>query len=152
MHDSTSHGPLGIDAAPLARRRLLGAAAALPALGAAAWALVPALAYPAALTQARRDAMTPDDVIEMMRKGNERFRRGQLQNRNSLADQRASAAGHHSAAVIPGCRDPRAPSARSMELGLGDTYPTTAPPVDLLRSTAAIASGSRVWVSRPTRP
>ena len=122
MHDSTSHGPLGIDAAPLARRRLLGAAAALPALGAAAWALVPALAYPAALTQARRDAMTPDDVIEMMRKGNERFRRGQLQNRNSLAEQRASAAGQHPAAVILSCIDSRAPAERIMDLGIGDIF------------------------------
>lgn len=122
MHDSTSHGLLGIDAAPLARRRLLGAAAALPALGAAAWALVPALAYPAALTQARRDAMTPDDVIEMMRKGNERFRRGQLQNRNSLAEQRASAAGQHPAAVILSCIDSRAPAERIMDLGIGDIF------------------------------
>ena len=104
------------------RRRVLRAGAALPLLGAAGLSLLPALAFPAALTQAQRDAMTPDDVIAMMRQGNERFRRGQARHRDSLAEQRASAAGQHPAAVILSCIDSRAPAERIMDLGIGDIF------------------------------
>jgi carbonic anhydrase len=120
MDDSTALDSSGCCGSPVPRRRLL--AAALPLVGGAALGILPSIAYPAALTQARRDAMTPDDVIEMMHKGNERFRRGRLQQRDSLAEQRASATGQHPAAVILSCIDSRAPAERIMDLGIGDIF------------------------------
>lgn len=49
------------------------------ATAATALDLVPSVrpAYAAALTKAQRDQMTPDDIIALMKKGNERFRLGQ---------------------------------------------------------------------------
>jgi carbonic anhydrase len=109
-------------AAPPTRRQVLGVAGALPLLGVAGLGLLPAVAFPAALTQAQRDAMSPDDVIAMMRKGNERFRRGQARHRDSLAEQRASAAGQYPAAVLLSCIDSRAPAERILDLGIGDVF------------------------------
>lgn len=107
---------------PTGRRGLLRAAGALPLLGVAGLGLLPAVAFPAALTQAQRDAMTPDQVIAMMRQGNERFRRGKPLHRDSLAEQRASAAGQYPAAVLLSCIDSRAPAERILDLGIGDVF------------------------------
>ncbi len=118
MNDSNATSPAFVPG----RRRLLRAAGALPMLGAAGLAGLPAVAFPAALTQAQRDAMTPDQVIAMMRQGNERFRRGQAKHRDSLAEQRASAGGQYPAAVLLSCIDSRAPAERILDLGIGDVF------------------------------
>jgi carbonic anhydrase len=49
------------------------------------------LVYAAALTKAQRDTLTPDDIIALMKKGNQRFRLGQESPHNYLAQQRAAA-------------------------------------------------------------
>ena len=104
------------------RRSLLKASAALPALWAAGGGLFSSIACAASLTKARRDAMTPDDVIAMMKRGNQRFRRGEKEPRDSLAEQRSSARGQFPAAVILSCIDSRAPAERIMDLGIGDIF------------------------------
>ncbi|CAB3757161.1 carbonic anhydrase family protein [Paraburkholderia humisilvae] len=76
----------------------------------------------AALTQAQRDALTPDEIIEMMKKGNERFRSGHMQKQDFLAQKRASAAGQYPAAVILSCIDSRAPAEIILDMGIGDTF------------------------------
>ncbi len=76
----------------------------------------------AALTQAQRDALTPDDIIEMMEKGNERFRSGKMTKHDYLAQKRASAAGQYPAAVILSCIDSRAPAEIILDMGIGDTF------------------------------
>lgn len=76
----------------------------------------------ASLSQARRDAMTPDAVIEMMKKGNQRFRAGKLQTHDYLAQKRASASGQYPAAVILSCIDSRAPAEILLDMGIGDTF------------------------------
>lgn len=106
----------------MTRRHLLRASAATPALFALGSGLVGTFAHAAALTQAQRDAMTPDRVIELMKHGNLRFRRGEKQQRDSLAEQRASAKGQYPAAVILSCIDSRAPAERIMDLGIGDVF------------------------------
>ena len=63
-----------------------------------------------ALTKAQRDKMTPEQIIEVMKEGNERFRRGERKNRNYLSEQRASAKGQYPAAVLLTCIDSRAPA------------------------------------------
>ena len=106
----------------LARRRLLKASAAAPALWALGGSLLTDAAFGATLTHAQRDAMTPDEIIAMMRRGNQRFRRGEKEPRDLLAQQRASAKGQYPAAVILSCIDSRAPAERIMDLGIGDIF------------------------------
>lgn len=84
--------------------------------------LLPGLAQAAALTRAQRDAMTPDDVIAMMKRGNERFRAGKLQTHDYLAQKRASVKGQYPAAVILSCMDSRAPAEIILDAGIGDTF------------------------------
>src|SRR6516162_3601686 len=70
-------------------------------------------------TKAERDKMTVDEIINLMREGNARFRRNERFTRDRLAEQRATAGGQHPAAVILGCIDSRAPAEDIMDLGIG---------------------------------
>lgn len=84
--------------------------------------LVPGEAQAAALTQAQRDAMTPDQVIDMMKKGNARFRAAKPRKQDFLAQKRATAAGQFPAAVILSCIDSRAPAEIIFDTGIGDSF------------------------------
>jgi carbonic anhydrase len=75
-----------------------------------------------ALSKAQRDKMTPDDIVAVMKKGNERFRVGKESPHNYLAQQKASAKGQYPAAVILSCIDSRAPAETIMDLGIGDVF------------------------------
>src|SRR5271155_1626956 len=106
----------------ISRRWFLKGAAVATAT--AATGMVPAwqLAYAAALTEAKREKLTPDDIIALMQKGNERFRLGKESPHNYLAQQKASAKGQYPAAVILSCIDSRAPAETIMDLGIGDCF------------------------------
>jgi len=80
------------------------------------------VAYAASLTRAERDSLTPDQIIERMKKGNERFRSGKMQAHDYLAQKRSSAAGQYPAAVILSCIDSRAPAEIILDMGIGDTF------------------------------
>jgi carbonic anhydrase len=104
----------------LARRcflKLSGAAAATLGL-----APVTGVAYGAALTRERRERLTPDEIIALMRDGNRRFRLGKESPHDYLAQQKASAKGQYPAAVILSCIDSRAPAETIMDLGIGDCF------------------------------
>lgn len=105
----------------LARRsflKLSGIAAASAALS-----LHPAVSIArAALTKEQRDKLTPDEIIALMQKGNERFRLGKESPHDYLAQQQASAKGQYPAAVILSCIDSRAPAETIMDLGIGDCF------------------------------
>lgn len=104
------------------RRGFFKAAGVAGALTLAASALPLRLAWAAALTRAERDRMTPDQIIQLMKKGNDRFRRGERTTQNYLAQQRASAEGQYPAAVLLSCIDSRAPAETIMDLGIGDVF------------------------------
>ncbi|WP_329957889.1 carbonic anhydrase family protein [Microbulbifer celer] len=78
----------------------------------------------AALTKEQRDAMTPDDIIKMMKEGNARFRAGKLQQQDFLAQKRASATGQFPAAAILSCIDSRTPAEILLDMGLGESFNT----------------------------
>jgi carbonic anhydrase len=80
------------------------------------------IAWAAALTKAERDRMTPDEIVQLMKKGNERFRTGQKTTQDYLAQQRASAKGQYPAAVLLSCIDSRAPAETILDLGIGDVF------------------------------
>ncbi|TAM39558.1 MAG: carbonic anhydrase [Burkholderiaceae bacterium] len=101
--------------------KLTGTATALR-FGLAAGALVAGPAYADALTKAQRKSMTPEQIIQTMKRGNERFRKGERKARNYLREQRASASGQYPAAVLLSCIDSRAPAEVIMDLGIGDVF------------------------------
>jgi carbonic anhydrase len=74
------------------------------------------------LTKEERDSMTPLQVIDELKKGNERFRAKKMVPRDYLAEKRSSAAGQYPAAVILGCLDSRVPAEIIFDAGIGDTF------------------------------
>lgn len=104
------------------RREFLGASFALSALALVGAATLSPSARAAAMTKAERDKLTPDQIIALMKKGNQRFSRGQRQDHNYLAQQRASASGQYPVAVLLSCIDSRAPAETIMDLRIGDVF------------------------------
>ena len=94
----------------LPRRRFLGlsAGAAACGLGGGLTLSLPALAD--ALTAEQREKLSPDEILDIMRKGNARFARGERKNRDYLREQRASAGGAASGRGFLSCIDSRAPA------------------------------------------
>lgn len=76
----------------------------------------------ASLTKEQRDRLTPAQVIEELKKGNERFRSGKMIARDYLGQKRSTAAGQYPAAVVLGCVDSRAPAEIIFDTGIGDTF------------------------------
>src|SRR5262245_56972388 len=115
--ESAMSDPAGVD-----RRAFLkvGGVAGVAAL--AGVVLPGRIAWAAALTKAQRDRLTPDEILALMKKGNERFRSGKPTTQNYLAQQRASAKGQYPAAVLLSCIDSRAPAETIMDLGIGDVF------------------------------
>jgi carbonic anhydrase len=66
--------------------------------------------------------MTPHQVIEALRMGNQRFRTGTLPPRDYRDQRRYSAAGQFPAAVTLGCVDSRAPAEIIFDVGIGDIF------------------------------
>lgn len=74
------------------------------------------------LTKEQRDRMTPAQVTDELKKGNQRFRAGKMAPRDYSAEIRSSAAGQYPAAVILGCVDSRVPAEIIFDAGIGDTF------------------------------
>jgi len=100
--------------------RALGACAISPPLGFLSMQFAPSMS--GSLTKEQRDSMTPLQVIDELKKGNERFRTGKLTPRDYLAEKRSSAVGQYPAAVILGCVDSRVPAEIIFDVGIGDTF------------------------------
>ena len=104
------------------RRALLRSAVGIATIGVVSQLGVPELSYAAALTKEMRDKLTPDQIIETMKQGNERFRGGKMSSHDYLAQKRATVAGQYPAAVILSCIDSRAPAEIILDAGIGDTF------------------------------
>jgi carbonic anhydrase len=104
------------------RRNFLRASGTITAMGFLSTGTLSSVAYADSLTEAQRDKLTPDDILELMRRGNKRFISGQRSERNLLAQQRATAMGQHPAAILLTCIDSRAPAETIMDLGIGDVF------------------------------
>jgi carbonic anhydrase len=97
----------------------LGACAVSP-LGLLSLQFAPSMG--GSLTKEQRDSMTPSQVIDELKKGNERFRAGKMAPRDYLTEKRSSASGQYPAAVILGCVDSRVPAEIIFDVGIGDTF------------------------------
>jgi carbonic anhydrase len=107
---------------PERRRSFLKLSGVAAALGMTGLGSVAPQAEAQALTKAQRDAMTPDQVLDAMKKGNERFRKGERAERDLLAQQRATAKGQYPKAVLLSCMDSRAPAETILDMGIGDVF------------------------------
>jgi carbonic anhydrase len=102
------------------RRRFL--ATAMGAVVSVGSAQQPERARTAALTRQERDRLTPGHVLEALKKGNERFRAGNMASRDYRDQQRTTVGGQFPAAVVLGCIDSRAPAELVFDAGIGDTF------------------------------
>jgi carbonic anhydrase len=108
----------------LDRRRFISASlgtwAIWPSVAAASMQLAASLSR--SLTKAERDSLTPLQVLDELKKGNERFRTGKMVARDYRAEKRSSAAGQYPAAVVLGCVDSRVPAEIVFDAGIGDIF------------------------------
>lgn len=74
------------------------------------------------LTEARRNELSPEDIVKAAQEGNRRFHEGGMISRDFLAEQQATAGGQYPAAVLLTCIDSRAPAEVILNLGIGDTF------------------------------
>ena len=83
-------------------------------------AQISSLARP--LSKEERDRMSPDQILEELRAGNERFRSGPMAAHDYRQQQLASAGGQYPAAVLLGCVDSRGPAEIIFDVGIGDVF------------------------------
>jgi carbonic anhydrase len=76
----------------------------------------------ASLTEAQRDSLTPDQVVQAFLDGNARFVSGRQRDRDFLAEMKSSAEGQYPALIVLSCIDSRTPVEVISDLGIGDTF------------------------------
>jgi carbonic anhydrase len=69
-----------------------------------------------------RDALTPEQVLQILRDGNQRFRTGQRLTRDLVRQVSATAMGQSPMAVVLSCIDSRTPAELIFDLGIGDVF------------------------------
>lgn len=74
------------------------------------------------LTQAEQDELTPDQVMTLLKEGNQRFISGTLTSRNHSKQVRESALGQYPKAIILSCIDSRIPVEDVFDRGIGDIF------------------------------
>jgi carbonic anhydrase len=73
-------------------------------------------------TQATRDALTPDDALQLLKEGNERFRSNLKANRDLLQQVNDTSEGQWPFAVVLSCIDSRTSAELIFDQGLGDIF------------------------------
>lgn len=73
-------------------------------------------------TRELQSQLTPEQVLQILKDGHERFRTGQRLTRDLGRQLRATADAQHPLAVILSCIDSRAPAELIFDLGLGDIF------------------------------
>jgi carbonic anhydrase/SulP family sulfate permease len=69
-----------------------------------------------------RDALTPEQVLQILREGNLRFQSGQRLTRDLVRQVNATARGQSPMAVVLSCIDSRTPAELIFDLGIGDVF------------------------------
>jgi carbonic anhydrase len=73
-------------------------------------------------TQELQQRLTPLDVLQILRDGNDRFRSGRRLTRDVNRELKGTAEGQHPLAVVLSCIDSRSPVEMLFDLGLGDVF------------------------------
>lgn len=74
------------------------------------------------LTQEQRDSLTPDDIINSLKQGNQRFVSGTLTVRDHSKQVRDAATGQFPKAIVLSCVDSRVPVEDVFDRGIGDLF------------------------------
>lgn len=74
------------------------------------------------LSKEERDAMTPDEVLQIFKEGNMRFMNNDLTVRDHSENVREAAAGQYPKAVVLSCIDSRVPVEDVFDRGIGDIF------------------------------
>lgn len=74
------------------------------------------------LTQEEQNALTPDEVLQLLKEGNGRFVSGTLTSRDHSQQVREAAHGQFPKAVILSCVDSRVPVEDVFDRGIGDIF------------------------------
>ena len=69
-----------------------------------------------------RDAMTPEQVLQLFKEGNKRFLGGERLTRDLVRQVNATSRGQTPLAVVLGCIDSRTPVELIFDLGIGDVF------------------------------
>ena len=82
------------------------------------------LAYAQATTQTRatQAALTPEQVLDALKAGNERFASGRMLERDLPAQVQQTSSGQYPMAAIMGCLDSRVPPEFVFDMGIGDLF------------------------------
>lgn len=75
-----------------------------------------------ALTKEWQESLTPEQILALAKKGNERFVSGQPIERNYQQDVRATKKGQYPAAIVLSCIDSRAPAEIIFDAGIGNIF------------------------------
>jgi carbonic anhydrase/SulP family sulfate permease len=73
-------------------------------------------------TRELQGKLTPGQVLQILKEGNERFRTGQRLTRDFGRQLHATSRGQHPLAVVLSCIDSRSPAELVFDLGLGDIF------------------------------
>jgi len=76
----------------------------------------------AVLTAEEQAKLTPDDIVKILKEGNERFINNDLTERDHSAQVRATTAGQFPKAIILSCVDSRVPVEDVFDRGIGDIF------------------------------
>jgi carbonic anhydrase len=74
------------------------------------------------LTREMRDALTPEMVLDVLRRGNDRFVNNLKSNRDLLEQVNATSEGQHPMAIVLSCIDSRTSAELIFDQGLGDIF------------------------------
>ena len=73
-------------------------------------------------TRELQNALTPQQVLQILKDGHERFRTGRRLTRDLGRQVNATADGQHPLAVVLSCIDSRTPAELIFDLGMGDIF------------------------------
>ncbi|MEO8400181.1 MAG: carbonic anhydrase family protein [Gammaproteobacteria bacterium] len=80
--------------------------------------------YTAVMTAERQETMTPQQALQRLKDGNQRFMDGKMKRRDLLAQSNATASKQYPVVVVLNCIDSRAPTEIIFDQGVGDVFAT----------------------------
>jgi carbonic anhydrase len=73
-------------------------------------------------TKETQNAMTPEQSLQMLKDGNERFQQNRKESRNLAEQVKATSSGQYPFATVLGCIDSRVPAELVFDQGIGDIF------------------------------
>lgn len=78
--------------------------------------------HTAVMTSEKQENMSPQQVLQRLKDGNQRFMTGKMKNRDLLVQANGTASKQHPVAVVLNCMDSRTPPEIIFDQGIGDVF------------------------------